>query len=345
VVEALNDDGGGESKNMDTANHATGGDTGESASDKSLEQVRETETNPSEGEAAPSDDCQKPENVEPGGNNAVNGQDTHTLERCQYWLEKDQRQLPSEKIFAMLVLWMGLILLTFLLGGKGVGSIVGITCSSPWYGVLTATQFLWTFGISTIFAIKTYKATQEKLACGYPFHPQDPIWDFSKIRSYCLFTFIAGVIAGLIGIGGGMILGPLMLVMGVYPQVSAATTATMIVLTSSSVAVLSVTAGLVPWEYAVTFFFDCMVGAYVGKMTIDGYVKRHNKASLLVFLLATIILFATVGVIVIVLKNLAAADWCLAGFNKFCSVSSSDDEEESYVCPGERMLFSDVPLS
>ena len=51
-----------------------------------------------------------------------------------------------------------------------------------------------------------------------------------------------------------MVLGPLMLVMGIHPRVSSATTATMIVLTSSTVAVLYVTAGLVPWEYALTFF-------------------------------------------------------------------------------------------
>ena len=51
-----------------------------------------------------------------------------------------------------------------------------------------------------------------------------------------------------------MVLGPLMLQMGLLPQVSTATTATMIVLTSSSLAVLYVVGGLVPWSYALVFF-------------------------------------------------------------------------------------------
>lgn len=56
-----------------------------------------------------------------------------------------------------------------------------------------------------------------------------------------------------------MDLGPPMLVMGIYPRVSAATTTTtMIVLTSSTVAVLFVTTGFVKWEYdgSVLVFLD-----------------------------------------------------------------------------------------
>jgi uncharacterized membrane protein YfcA len=129
-----------------------------------------------------------------------------------------------------------------------------------------------------------------------------------------------------IGIGGGMILGPLMLVMGMHPRVSTATTATMIVLTSSSVAILFITSGLVPWEYAVCYFCVSFAGAYIGKTYIDGYVKKTGKASLLIFLLATIIAFATVGTSYIVFSQLADANWCFAGFNQFCKISHGDKE-------------------
>ena len=134
-----------------------------------------------------------------------------------------------------------------------------------------------------------------------------------------------------------MVLGPLMLVMGIHPRVSSATTATMIVLTSSSVAVLFVTAGLVPWAYAATFFCICFCGALIGKTKIDGYVKRTGRASILIFLLATIIALATLGCIVIVLLRLADANWCFAGFNKFCNLPTEDTED--VVCPVERLLF------
>ncbi|CAB9529399.1 Sulfite exporter TauE/SafE family protein [Seminavis robusta] len=267
---------------------------------------------------------------------------TVNLERCQYWLEQDQRQFPVDKLLGLLILWIGLVLLTFFKGGKGVDSLIGIDCTSPWYATLIAIQFAWTLGFAAFYGYKLQRATQDKIACGYHFHPNDVLWDLAKIRFYSFFTFIAGIVAGLIGIGGGMVLGPLMLVMGIHPRVSSATTATMIVLTSSSVAVLFVTAGLVPWEYALTFFCVCFLGACVGKTVIDGYVKRTNRASLLIFLLATIIALATVGCMVIVLTRLAQADWCFAGFNKFCSIATDEDEDE-VVCTGERLLAFVTP--
>lgn len=246
-----------------------------------------------------------------------------------HYLERDARQYPKEKLVCFGILWIGLTLLTFLKGGKGVESLVGIDCSSPWYGVLLAIQFVWTFGFAAAFAYKITKETAVKQAIAYPFHAQDVLWDFQKTRFYAFFTFGAGVIAGLIGIGGGMVLGPLMLVMGIYPRVSTATTATMIVLTSSSVAILYITSGLVPWQYAITFFCTCFTGALVGKTYIDGYVKKTGKQSVLIFLLATIIALATCGALIIALLRLNAVDWCFAGFNKFCSL---DDGTASVLC-------------
>lgn len=267
--------------------------------------------------------------------------DDEKMAKRLYFLERDARQYPVEKLVCFAVLWAGLTLLTFLKGGKGVPSLVGIDCTSPWFGVLIGLQFLWTFGFAAYFAIKVMKETMEKKACGYPFHEQDVLWDFPKTRFYSFFTFVAGIVAGLIGIGGGMVLGPLMLVMGIYPRVSTATTATMIVLTSSGVAISYVTSGLVPWEYAITFFCVCFTGALVGKTKIDGYVKKTGKASILIFLLATIIALATFGALLIALLRLNAADWCFPGFKAFCSV---DDGTKEIICvpsEEERMLGSD----
>lgn len=120
--------------------------------------------------------------------------------------------------------------------------------------------------------------------------------------------------------------------MGIHPRVSTATTATMIVLTSSSVAVIFVTSGLVPWSYALFYFLVCLCGAIVGKLKIDGYVKRTGRASLLIFILATIIALATIGCLVIMLTRLAEANWCFAGFNKFCVPQSE------LTCPANRLL-------
>jgi len=257
-----------------------------------------------------------------------------TLAQRREFLEDDSRQYPREKLFYLFLLWIGLAIITFLKGGKGVDSVIGITCSSGWYFVLIALQFLWTIGFAVVFGLKAVNRTESRKMVNYPFHQNDVLWNYHKLKIYASFTFGAGIVAGLIGIGGGMVLGPLMLIMGVHPRVSSATTATMIVLTSSSVAIMFVTSGLIPWEYAVFYFCVCISGAYVGKKYIDSYVKKTGMASILIGILATIIGLATFGCFIIVLLNLSKNDWCFDGFKAFC-----DKKTDETACLASRFLL------
>jgi hypothetical protein len=277
--------------------------------------------------------AQKPDKVTVVEDSFTDSENSNAFLLRQRYLEEDMRQFPKEKVASLVVLWIGLFIITLMKGGKGVDSIVGITCEAPVYGVLVVVQFLWLFSFALIFGWVAHTSQAKRVAVDYPFLPGDPIWDWHALKLYGLFTFLAGIIAGLIGIGGGMVLGPMMLIMGIDPRVSTATTATMIVLTSSSVAVMFVISGLVPWSYAVFFFGVCLCGAYIGKTKIDGYVKRTGKASLLVLFLALIIAVATIGCLVVMLTRLADKGWCFDGFNEFCSVTDDDDS-----CVEDRML-------
>lgn len=269
------------------------------------------------------DDAEKAEQAN-GGDTEDDGDDIKSLELRRQYLEEDSRQFPKEKLAYLAILWIGLTVITFIKGGKGVESVIGITCEDVGFYIVIASQFFWTLGFAAYFGWKNMKRTEERKAVNYPFNENDPLWDFQKVRFYAFYTFVAGVVAGLIGIGGGMVLGPLMLVMGIHPSVSTATTATMIVMTSSSVAIIFVMSGLVPWQYAVYFFSICLCGAYIGKTRIDSYVKKTGMSSVLIGVLAAIIAFATVGCVVIMLLNLSKVDWCIDGFKEFCTASGSD---------------------
>lgn len=260
--------------------------------------------------------------------------DEEKLKKRRELLKSDARQYPVEKFMYLMILWFGLTAITFLKGGKGVDSLVGINCKSPWYEFLVVSQFLWLLGCATLFGLKLVKRHAVKVQNNYPFHQTDVLWDATQLRLYASFTFLAGIVAGLIGVGGGMILGPTMLVMGIHPRVSSATTATMILLTSSSVAIMFVTSGLVPWEYAVFFFCVCACGALIGKKYIDEYVTKTGMASILIGILSTIIGLATIGCFVIVILNLKNADWCFDGFKPFCEIKN----EHALSCPSADKL-------
>lgn len=300
------------------------------AKESSREEAAKNESH-KEGQISGTED--KQDSAEALATNEEAPSDEHLAKR-QAFLVTDSRQIPLEKVAALILLWIGLLVLTLLKGGKGVESLVGITCESPWYSVLLGCQFLWMLGFALVFGFKLLRDQRERQKVSYPFLDDDVVWDMKSLRFYGAFTFVAGIVAGLIGIGGGMVLGPLMLVMGINPRVSTATTATMVVLTSSSVAVIFVTSGIVPWQYAALFFSICLFGSILGKSKIDGYVKKTGRPSLLILILAVIIALATAGCLVILLLKLNESDWCFEGFNEFCPAGSTN----SGGCTSNRML-------
>jgi len=263
----------------------------------------------------------------------ISGEDANKKALRIKYLEADMRQYPKDKVGALVALWVGLFILTLFKGGKGVESLLGIDCDSPWYFVVIAFQFFWLFAFAAYFGWKLMADQKARIEVDYPYLGEtDPVWDNASIRFYGAFCFMSGVVAALIGIGGGMVLGPMMLIMGIDPRVSTATNSTMIVITSSSIAVMFVTSGMVPWSYAVFYFFVTFAGAFLGKTRIDNYVKRTGRASILILILASIIAFATIGSVVILLMRLADKNWCFDEFQSFCDVN----EEEN--CPTDRFL-------
>jgi len=108
---------------------------------------------------------------------------------------------------------------------------------------------------------------------------------------------MAGVIAGLIGIGGGMVVGPMLLELGFIPQVSSALTATNVLMSSSTVSVLVLMGGAVPIDEALFFAGVCFVGAYFGKTFLGKMVKKLGKTSLIILILGGVIFLAIVAVI------------------------------------------------
>ena len=115
-----------------------------------------------------------------------------------------------------------------------------------------------------------------------------------------------------------MVLGPLMLQMGLLPQVSTATIATMIVLTSSYVALLSVVAALVPVEYAVFFMSLCFLGTMCGKRIIDRAIKRYKADWVLIFILATIITVAVIMISLLGTLKYVGNGGCFEGAQALC---------------------------
>uniref|UniRef100_A0ACD5ZP34 Uncharacterized protein n=1 Tax=Avena sativa TaxID=4498 RepID=A0ACD5ZP34_AVESA len=119
-----------------------------------------------------------------------------------------------------------------------------------------------------------------------------------KVRQllvYCFLGVTAGVIAGMLGVGGGSIMGPLFLELGVPPQVSSAT-ATFAMMFSSSMSVVEYyLLSRFPVPYALFFTTLAFFAAIVGQRVVRKLITLLGRASIIIFILSFMIFISALS--------------------------------------------------
>lgn len=116
-----------------------------------------------------------------------------------------------------------------------------------------------------------------------------------------VFTFalgvVIGVVSGMVGMGGGIILGPVILVLGLADiKTTAATTALYIAMVSAGAFAAHVSAGgPVEWFRLFGFGLVCLIGAYIGSR----YGSKKASPRKLELLFGTIVLIAAIRLAVV----------------------------------------------
>lgn len=164
------------------------------------------------------------------------------------------------------------------------------TCSVA-YWVLNLAQFPVAIGVSAYEAVNLYKGRRRitskgELGTNFKVH---------QLVLYCCCGVLAGVVGGLLGLGGGFILGPLFLELGVPPQVSSAT-ATFAMTFSASMSVIEYyLLKRFPVPYALYFVAVSTVAAFVGQHVVRKLIAILGRASLIIFILSFTIFVSAIS--------------------------------------------------
>ncbi|KAL3322236.1 hypothetical protein AABB24_039729 [Solanum stoloniferum] len=155
------------------------------------------------------------------------------------------------------------------------------TCSTT-YWILNLLQVPVAVGASAYEAVCLYKGTRVVMSSGEAVIT----WKVHQLILYCCCGILAGIVGGLLGLGGGFILGPLFLELGIPPQVSSAT-ATFVMIFSSSMSVIQYyLIGRFPVPYALYFVAVATVAALVGQHVVRKIISIVGRASVIIFILA-----------------------------------------------------------
>ncbi|XAR64611.1 hypothetical protein NMG60_11008358 [Bertholletia excelsa] len=204
-----------------------------------------------------------------------------------------REEKTSKQIFCFNLRWKRLLMLvvvwvSFLLIQVIKNDVV--TCST-WYWVLFILQFPVAAGVFGVECIKLYGESKKRRTAGNTESvcEADLEWTPVQLLFCALCGILGGTVGGLLGSGGGFILGPLLLEIGVIPQVASAT-ATFVMMFSSSLSVVEFyLLDRFPIPYALYLLLVSVLAGFWGQFFVRKLVTFLGRASIIVFILSAVI--------------------------------------------------------
>uniref|UniRef100_A0A7N0UC42 Sulfite exporter TauE/SafE family protein n=1 Tax=Kalanchoe fedtschenkoi TaxID=63787 RepID=A0A7N0UC42_KALFE len=192
------------------------------------------------------------------------------------------------------------------------------TCS-PMYWLLNFLQVPIALSVTLYEAMCLYKGTRA-VASG---EKEVTNWKVHQLILHCSCGIVAGVVGGLLGLGGGFILGPLFLELGVPPQVASATSTFSMVFSSSMSVIQYYLLSRFPLPYASYFVLVATLAAFTGQHVVRKLIILLGRASIIIFILALTIFVSAISLggvgIVRMIERLENHEYM--GFEDLCSQS------------------------
>ena len=171
----------------------------------------------------------------------------------------------------------------------------------PFLGFRTAI-YLGILAVGIVSFMMTISSQRQRETYKLPVLPGDIQWTLSSTLSTQALATAVGTIAGLLGLGGGELMAPLLVHLGMLPEVVSAVNAFIIFFTAaadlehySDLGVLQLYADTVTRPgYVVLMLVVGFTGAFLGRVGASHLIKRFAHPSVLIFLLGVTLLLSAV---------------------------------------------------
>jgi len=167
------------------------------------------------------------------------------------------------------------------------------TCSTK-YWLLEFAIFPCLFVITFFIARSNQRKFRRKLQLRWKPAEGDIEWDSKKSVIYPSIAALSGLLGGLLGIGGGMIVSPLLLELGVLPRVASATSAVAVATMDSSATFQKVVLGMIRADYGFFFAAVGMIATFFGQTVVNVAIKKYGRNSIVIAAVGAVIAAAIV---------------------------------------------------
>ena len=218
-------------------------------------------------------------------NNDINLQEERPIESELY---KDQFLLRWDKLKYILVPFLIMAGLSILRESEIVSK-----CSSVYWVLMFAFLIIVLFYDYYIINHIETEYSYRKII-NFPYDERDIVWTKPTIIKLAFIGLLAGFIAGVIGIGGGVVLGPILLDLGIHPIVGSVTTNMLVLITSSSTTFQFILFKMLNLQYGIICIIFSALGSYCGIYLVNTYVKKTGKQSFIVLVLFCVVIVSAI---------------------------------------------------
>mmetsp|Transcript_64077 Transcript_64077/g.75862 ORF Transcript_64077/g.75862 Transcript_64077/m.75862 type:complete len:525 (+) Transcript_64077:2-1576(+) len=201
----------------------------------------------------------------------------------------EERVPPKMNIIVLVAMFVVVFCLNLAKGGGAFPSPLGIKCGSTSFWIanlIMLATIVFIFLFARVYLNRRYEL---KKKVNYSYVEGDIKWDSRATTVYPLVCCFAGFFAGMFGVGGGIVNGPLMLAMGIHPAVAAANTACMIFFTSFTATTSFIVFGLLIYDYGLICFSLGFTATFVGQIGLSYLMKKFKRNSYIAFSIGAVV--------------------------------------------------------
>ena len=162
------------------------------------------------------------------------------------------------------------------------------------YWLHVAGQFITTCGLGYYTINYIITDYNKKRNSQYIFIKGDIVWNYDVIQKFILIGSLTGFISTYIGIGGGMLITPIMIHVGMIPEVVVATSSVSTLFSCIISTVNYYSSDNLPIFYGLTFAGSSALGSYFGIHASDYILKKYQKQSIIIFIVSLIVFLSII---------------------------------------------------
>lgn len=201
-------------------------------------------------------------------------------------------RFPWMKLGILFIIWFSFSILYLLRGNRYGEGIIPMESCGLGYWVVSSLQI----PLAIMF---TAWILYRKESCQHQTINQQGMEDLtgggtSNKLIFPVMALLAGMLGGVFGIGGGMLISPLLLHVGIAPEITAATCSFMVFFSSSMSALQYLLLGMEHVDTAIILSVICFVASLLGLLVVQRAIVKYGRASMIVFSVSTVMALSTV---------------------------------------------------